>query len=67
MNGLGGSLKRTADAFVAHRSEMSAEDFIRVFQASKVNVLLIKEDDILVMKSSLPNQLPAIPHIMKIH
>ena len=46
---------------------MSAEDFIQVFQESKVKVVLIKEDDIQIMKSSLPDQLPAIPQIMKLH
>ncbi|CAL1265090.1 unnamed protein product [Larinioides sclopetarius] len=45
---------------------LSAEDFVQVFQESKVRVLLIKEEDIQAMKSSLSDQVPGIPHNMKI-
>ncbi|CAL1299704.1 unnamed protein product [Larinioides sclopetarius] len=67
MDGIGGSLERSADAFVAYGNDaLSAEDFVEVFQESKVRVLLIKEEDIQAIKSSLSDQVPGIWHIMKI-
>ncbi|XP_054720938.1 uncharacterized protein LOC129230555 [Uloborus diversus] len=68
MDGIGGSLKRTADSFVLHGGDLvSAEDFVKLFENSKVKVIILKPEEIEKIKHNLPSDVIQVPNISKLH
>ncbi|KAF2903914.1 hypothetical protein ILUMI_02262 [Ignelater luminosus] len=69
MDGVGGSLKRSADRMVLGGVDITcAADFVtRLKDTSSVKMWEVMENDILNFKQMLPNRVPSIPRIMSIH
>lgn len=67
MDGVGGTLKRTADRHVLMGQDIkSASDFVNLFTKSTIFVKEIPDDDISNAKNLVPKTLDAIPGIMNI-
>lgn len=71
MDGVGGTLKRTADRCVLHGDDItSANDFVNTLKNACPGIFLTKisAEDVLEMKQHLEQcQIVAIPHVMRIH
>lgn len=70
MDGIGGTLKRTADALVRHGKDLESIDaFVHNLQEAVpgIKLIAIPSSAIEEVKSKLPNNIPSIPGIMKIH
>lgn len=68
MDGVGGSLKRSADRKVLEGADItSAADFVKLQDGSSVIIWEVSENDMLKFKNKLLNSIPSIPQIMKLH
>lgn len=67
MDGIGGYLKRTADKHVLMGKDVkSAEDFIEIFTDSSVMLQKITTEEILSIKSTVPEKIDPVPGILRI-
>ena len=68
-DGIGGTLKWTADELVSHGTDIPDADVFYAMITPKTLMKLFraKEDDIRKIDSIIPNGLQAVPHIMLLH
>ena len=70
MDGIGGTIKRTADSLVRHGKDLETINaFVRSLQEITPGVKLIEIPSSAIegIKNKLPSTIPAIPRVMKMH
>lgn len=68
MDGVGGSLKRTADRLVLQGTDItSAQQFVQSLSDSSIKIWEVQSKSIEKFKTELPKNIPGIPNMMLVH